>query len=86
MPESSESIRGSYAMIDPQGRFFDSSVGEHTYSDPILCVGVEHAFSQVSFDRKAYEDRGGSYDFNGEPPILVTSPDVQHTDKLAAVA
>ncbi len=75
VPEPVTSIRGSYAMIDPQGRFFDSSAGRHTYSQPILEVGVQAAFARVSFDRSAFEQRGGSYDFVQEAP-MPTSPDI----------
>ena len=39
VPEPIEAIRGSYIMVDPQGRFFDSTAGTHTYSRPILQVG-----------------------------------------------
>ncbi|MBV6501369.1 MAG: 7-carboxy-7-deazaguanine synthase [Prosthecobacter sp.] len=76
VPEPVTSIRGSYAMIDPHGRFFDSSAGSHRYSQPILEVGIEAAFAQVSFDRTAFEERGGSYDFavDQTPP---TSPDIR---------
>lgn len=63
VPEPVTSIRGSYAMIDPAGRFFDSSSGRHVYSDPILSAGVGRAFAQVTFDREIFENRGGSYDF-----------------------
>ncbi len=61
--EDATLIRGSYAMIDPAGRFFDSTKGHHTYSDPILSVGVHTAFQQVSFDPALFEARGGRYDF-----------------------
>ncbi len=64
VPEPVTAIRGSYAMIDPQGRFFDSSAGHHHYSAPILSIGVALAFAQVSFDRANFEARGGSYDFS----------------------
>lgn len=63
VPEPVESIRGSYAMIDPQGRFFDSSRGFHRYSSPILEAGVGRAFAQVHFDADRFEERGGIYDF-----------------------
>ncbi len=76
VPEPVASIRGSYAMIDPHGRFFDSSAGYHTYSTPILDSGVIPAFAQVSFDRMAFEQRGGSYDFTGRG-TLEWSGDVQ---------
>jgi radical S-adenosyl methionine domain-containing protein 2 len=63
VPEPVTAIRGSYAMVDPQGRFFDSSAGHHTYSKPILNSGVTLAFAQVSFDRQLFDERGGSYEF-----------------------
>jgi radical S-adenosyl methionine domain-containing protein 2 len=56
-------MRGSYAMIDPKGRFFDSTAGCQTYSDPILDVGIERAWHQVSFSEEKFADRGGDYDF-----------------------
>lgn len=73
VPEPVTSIRGSYAMIDPQGRFFDSSAGHHRYSQPILAAGVEQAFSEVAFDRAAFEARGGSYDFGSANSPLMTA-------------
>ncbi len=63
VPESNEDMTGSYAMIDPAGRFFDNTLGAHTYSRPILEVGIKTAFSQVSFDLQTFEDRGGRYDW-----------------------
>jgi radical S-adenosyl methionine domain-containing protein 2 len=63
IPEPVTSIRGSYAMIDPQGRFFDSSAGHHSYSRPILEAGLVEAFTEVSFDRTTFDARGGSYEF-----------------------
>jgi radical S-adenosyl methionine domain-containing protein 2 len=64
VPEEAElDIRGSYAMIDPQGRFFDSTRGLHFYSCPILKVGVQAAWNQIQFDRTRFEQRGGRYAF-----------------------
>lgn len=63
VPEPCEFIRGSYAMVDPSGRFFDSALGCHTYSRAILDVGVEQAFSTVSFDHELYRERGGEYEW-----------------------
>lgn len=63
VPEPVDSIRGSYAMIDPLGRFFDSTQGGHRYSQPILNVGISVAFAEVSFDYDRFISRGGSYDF-----------------------
>ena len=64
VPEAIEDIRGSYAMIDPQGRFFDSTTGRHTYSDPILHAGLAAAFAQVQFSHVLFRERGGDYEFS----------------------
>jgi radical S-adenosyl methionine domain-containing protein 2 len=65
--EPVETIRGSYAMISPDGRFFDSSTGRHQYSRPILQVGLTNAFSEISFDAAKYDGRDGNYNsFTGE--------------------
>jgi radical S-adenosyl methionine domain-containing protein 2 len=59
--EDNDAMRGSYAMIDPLGRFFGNATGEHVYSEPILEVGVAAALSQVGFSKEKFEERGGSY-------------------------
>lgn len=59
--ESEALMRGSYAMISPDGRFFDSSIGRHTYSDSILDIGVERAWRQISFDVSRFDERTRSY-------------------------
>ncbi len=63
VPESNELMRGSYLMIDPAGRFYDSTQGKHTYSDPILSVGVEKALDQVRLDQSTFLARGGRWDW-----------------------
>ena len=59
--EDNDAMTGSYAMIDPLGRFFSNATGAHTYSAPILEVGVEAAFAQIAFFPVKFEDRGGVY-------------------------
>lgn len=59
--EDNEAMRGSYAMIDPLGRFFGNSTGEHTYSRPILEVGVEGALAEVGVSETKFLERGGVY-------------------------
>ena len=44
----SEFIKGSCTMIDHTGRFFDIVDGSYNYSEPILEVGVDAAFNQVT--------------------------------------
>jgi len=59
--EPVETIRGSYAMISPDGKFFDSSTGRHHYSRGILEVGLMNAFNEVIFDDAKYDGRDGNY-------------------------
>lgn len=59
--EDNEAMRGSYAMIDPAGRFFGNATGRHVYSAPILNVGLTDALSQVGFAPSSFEARGGTY-------------------------
>lgn len=61
--ESNSLMSGSYAMLDPAGRFFDNTTGVHRYSRPVLEVGVFEAFEQVTFDRRKFDERGGRYDW-----------------------
>jgi hypothetical protein len=65
----------SYAMISPDGRFFDSSIGRHQYSSRILEVGLASAFSEVVFDQGKYDGRDGNYDpFTGASQSLTLEP------------
>lgn len=61
--ESNEDMTGSYAMIDPLGRFFSNVGGRYVYSPPILEVGVVAAFSAIAFDPARFDARGGRYDW-----------------------
>lgn len=61
VPESIDLIRGSYAMVDPAGRFFDSTEGKYLYSQPILEVGVRNSLGQVSIDSNKFMNRQGLY-------------------------
>lgn len=63
VPEDNEDMRGSYAMVDPAGRFFDNVQGGHRYSHPILDVGVGQAWSEVEFSIRRFLTRGGAYSF-----------------------
>lgn len=63
VPEDNDMMRGSYVMVDPAGRFFDNLQGGHTYSKPILEVGVESALKDVVTDLNLFQQRGGLYDW-----------------------
>jgi radical S-adenosyl methionine domain-containing protein 2 len=59
-PEDNDLMRGSYAMIDPLGRFFQStSTGYIRSTHSILEVGVQAALAEVELDWGKYQKRGG---------------------------
>ena len=64
VPEDNEDMRGTYAMIDPRGCFYDAVDGRYHYSERILEVGLAQAWAQVRFSSDAFERRGGNYDFD----------------------
>ena len=65
--EDNEEMTGSYAMVDPAGRFFDNVSGRYQYSKSILDVGVEAAWHGVRFDEERFTQRGGRYEWRAEP-------------------
>lgn len=73
MGEPNELMRGSYAMISPDGRFFDSITGAHRYSEPILNVGMQQAFAQVSFSSDKFNRRNGGYDPLAQKQMLASA-------------
>lgn len=61
--ENNELMSQSYFMLDPLGRFFHSASGriEHIPTDPLdLQASAKH----VPFDKDAFLNRGGIYDWN----------------------
>jgi len=60
VPEDNDQMSGSYAMIDPKGRFFwfDGEAGSgYAYSAPIPKVGVDAAWDSVPFDEAKFGER-----------------------------
>lgn len=64
VPEDNDNILGSYVMVDPAGRFFENTTGEHFYSEPILEVGAEQALAQMGYNFSKFIERGGIYDWD----------------------
>lgn len=64
VPEDNDNILGSYVMVDPAGRFFENTSGEHFYSKPILEVGAEQALVQMAYNFSKSIERGGIYDWD----------------------
>jgi radical S-adenosyl methionine domain-containing protein 2 len=63
VPEDNRLMTGSYAMVDPQGRFFDDIDGTHRYGRPILEVGLQQAWEDIRFNLDRFVERGGQYYF-----------------------
>lgn len=61
--EDNSQMQGSYAMVDPAGRFFDNTKGAHNYSRGILEVGAKQAIKEVNYDFEKFISRGGRYDW-----------------------
>jgi len=63
VPETQLEVYGSYAMVGPNGCFFDNSEGTYRYSRPIISVGIEAAWSEITFSPERFRARLGDYDF-----------------------
>jgi radical S-adenosyl methionine domain-containing protein 2 len=63
VPENNSQMFGSYAMVDPAGRFYDNVKGIHNYSKPILDVGAKEAIKEVNYDFEKFILRDGLYDW-----------------------
>jgi len=61
--EDNKAMTGTYLMVDPAGRFFDNTKGYHTYSEPILKVGIEEAMKQITYSFNDFIGREGLYDW-----------------------
>lgn len=61
--EDNETMRESYVIVDPRGRFVDNSAGRMDYSAPILELGAERAWAEVNFSRELFLGRKGQYDW-----------------------
>jgi len=61
--EPNDLMRSSYMLLDPAGRFFNDAAGFHTYSRPIIDVGIEQAFADVGYNRETFLKRGGIYNW-----------------------
>jgi len=63
VPESVAMMRGSYAMLDCLGRFYDNIGAGYRFGRSILDVNVLEAWSDISFNESRFRDRGGYYDW-----------------------
>jgi radical S-adenosyl methionine domain-containing protein 2 len=84
--EDNDAMDGSYAMVDPLGRFYQRVDGQYKRSKPIHEVGVMPAWKMVGgFDEQRFVDRGGSYEpgevARGNLPYLVAIEGLDGTGK-----
>lgn len=61
VPESNESMRDSYLILDEYMRFLNCRNGKKEPSASLLDVGVQHALRGSGFDEQAFIERGGVY-------------------------
>ena len=66
IPETNDLMSNTYALIDPSGRFYESTPAGHVYGKSILEVGVAEAWASVEFREEQFKARGGIYDWGGE--------------------
>ncbi len=59
--EDNDIMKGSYVMVDPEGKFFDNIKGKYALSKPILEVGIEQALNDINFDYTKFLKRNGDY-------------------------
>ncbi|KAJ3037727.1 Radical S-adenosyl methionine domain-containing protein 2 [Rhizophlyctis rosea] len=65
VPEDNKTMKDSYLILDEEMRFLysDATGGGKVASKSILEVGVEQALKNAVFDRNAFLERGGEYDW-----------------------
>jgi radical S-adenosyl methionine domain-containing protein 2 len=63
VPESNEIMRESYLSLNEHMRFLNKDCGEEKVSESILDVGVRKAMTPVRWERTAFMERGGFYDW-----------------------
>ena len=84
--EDNEAMDGSYAMVDPNGRFYQRVDGRYRRSAPIHEVGAMAAWEMVGgYDSQRFLDRGGDYEpgalARGNLPYLVAVEGLDGTGK-----
>jgi radical S-adenosyl methionine domain-containing protein 2 len=89
--EDNEAMDGSYAMVDPVGRFYQRVDGRYVRSEPILDVGVMEAWRCVGgYDSDRFVARGGDYDpgalADGNRPYWVAVEGLDGSGKSTTVA
>ena len=61
IPESNDTMKSSYLILDEYMRFLDKGDGEEKCSESILDVDVETALKNIIYDENAFKERKGDY-------------------------
>ena len=61
VPESNNTMKSSYLILDEEMRFLDKGDGEELCSESILNVGVENALKNIVYDESEFIKRKGDY-------------------------
>jgi len=64
VPESNDLMASSYLILDEYLCFLDKGNGMEKQSSSILDVGVDRALAEVKWDRQAFVERGGLYEWS----------------------
>ena len=64
IPESNDTMKSSYLILDEYMRFLDKGDGEETHSESILDIGVEKALENIVYDENEFKKRKGDYLLN----------------------
>ena len=73
VPEDNAAMTGSYLIINPEGCFFDNTLGRHRTSDPVWQVGWEAARAQIAISATKFNDRGGDWTWDEAGALRGTS-------------
>eukprot|EP00743_Colponemidia_sp_Colp-15_P013384 GILK01015538.1.p2 GENE.GILK01015538.1~~GILK01015538.1.p2 ORF type:complete len:140 (-),score=27.21 GILK01015538.1:211-630(-) len=68
VPESNDTMKNSYLILDERMRFLNCQEGRKDPSPSILEVGVKEALRHAGFDREKFVERKGVYDWNRNLP------------------
>ena len=70
IPESNETMKDSYLLLDEKLRFLNCSEGKKLPSESLLEVGVEKALAQSGFREDIFFARGGEFNWSKEKMVL----------------
>ncbi|KAF9475012.1 radical SAM enzyme [Pholiota conissans] len=70
VPENNEAMKDSYLNLDEHMRFLNCETGGKVPGRSLLEVGVQNALKDAGWDKKAFEERGGIFDWSRDMESL----------------